>query len=171
MRVESQVCTLSQAKKLKELGVEQDAIFSWFGDEMPRLMDNCADGIEYGPWVFVSQTIPVNNQQADHRSDVQCSSPIAATFTTSELRLLLPEYVGKYRLSRWGIPVGVNGNIASFGIQYRLVADRPAAGAIPEACIFTDAEAHGLCDMLIHLLETNLITVAEVNARMKEGSV
>jgi hypothetical protein len=36
MKIEDQVCTVEQAKKLKELGVDNDSYFSYIGDDTPE---------------------------------------------------------------------------------------------------------------------------------------
>ena len=36
MKIENQVCSLELAKKLKELGVEQDSYFFWYGGKALR---------------------------------------------------------------------------------------------------------------------------------------
>lgn len=85
MKLQDQVCTLEQAKKLKQLGVNQDGQFSWCGDETPRLMDNAKDGLAIQNWVFVDVTNDFNNMHGDWRSDVPSAKPFAAAFTVSEL--------------------------------------------------------------------------------------
>jgi hypothetical protein len=102
MRLEDQVCTLVQAKKLKELGVVQSALFSWCGDENHYVNDK--------QWVFVSDTEPKNNQEGEHRSMVPSLYPFAAAYNVAELGILIaiPKRLGKpngysiaYRWDQW----------------------------------------------------------------------
>lgn len=88
MEVKNQVCTLAQAKKLKELGVIGPSYFSWFGDEEKRLVDNGKEGLAVSDWLFVLATKPRNNQELDWRSDT-CVSPIAPAFTVSEFGAMI----------------------------------------------------------------------------------
>jgi hypothetical protein len=90
MKLQDQVCTIEQAKKLKELGVSQESYFSWCGDETQRLMDNGKDGLAISDWVYVTRTIPCNNQEADHREMVPSAKPFAAAFNVAELGIMLP---------------------------------------------------------------------------------
>jgi len=84
MKIENQVCSLKLAKKLKELGVEQLGLFSWykvkerFGDgikiEVINNMyadDVCGDGVEVVCSAFsvaeLGEILPKNFvQQRDH---------------------------------------------------------------------------------------------------------
>lgn len=91
MKLQNQVCSLEQGKRLAQLGISTNSHLSWLGDETLRLMDNGKDGVSYSNWVFVSQTEPVNNQEADWRDDVCISKPLAPAFTVAELGVMLDD--------------------------------------------------------------------------------
>lgn len=144
MKLIDQVITLEQAKRLKELGVTQNSYFSWCGDETQRLMDNGKDGLTISDWVYISETIPVNNQEADHRSMVPSARPFAAAFTVAEL----------------GAMIGKGTNAAS--LLYDAVQAR-----MNQSHSFTIVlSAQFIANCLIGMLETGMLTPEEVNARL-----
>ena len=83
MQLKDQVCNPKLSKKLKELGVEQDSIFTWTGEEgdyyirqSPRLMYESAG---------MSQTI----------------GEVLSAFTVAELGEMLPDYLGVVFNKSW----------------------------------------------------------------------
>lgn len=154
MKLQDQVCTLEQAKKLKELGVDQSSLFSWCGDETNRLMDGGASGIEYGKWVFVNTTKPANNQEEDHRDLVPSAKPFAAAFTVAELGVMLPAGY----CSGNGIVSGKTKWCAK--AKSNVWFD----DTITETVEGTEAQARA--EMLMYLLGNKIITSEEVNSRL-----
>lgn len=75
MKLENQVCTLEQAKKLKELGIVQDSLFMWWESE--------SWNIERG--VYFSSTLHRSTDTINNRTMVQSFS----AFTVAELGLML----------------------------------------------------------------------------------
>lgn len=73
MIIEDQLCTLEQAKKLKELGVKQDSYFYWF---------------EYAD----------NNRLGAIKGSIISGEKSYSAFTASELGELLPETINEYFL-------------------------------------------------------------------------
>lgn len=144
MKLQDQVCTLEQAKRLKELGVKQESLFSWCGDETKRLMDNGKDGLAVSDWVYIDSTIPANNQESDHRSLVPSAKPFAAAFTVAEL----------------GVMIGKGTSAAS--LLYDAVLARMNQGH--SFTIVLSAQFVANC--VIGMLETGRLTVEEVNARL-----
>lgn len=155
MNISEQVCSLKQAKRLKELGVKQESLFSYFGDEATRLMDNGANPATVGAWLFIAQTKPVNNMQADHREDTETTNPISAAFTVSELGMMLSFEVES---TKDGIDEA-EGSIDGWACVY-------ARGTDKNRLEFATTEAQARAAMLICLLEQNLISVTDVNARL-----
>lgn len=151
MKIENQVCTLEQAKRLKELGVLQYSYFSWCGEEGQRLMDNGRDGMAVQEWVFVANTEPVNNMQADHRENVPGAKPFAAAYSVAELgEMLPPEYCS--------IRCETHGSIGWESWQ--------RGGLLPLIAFATEAECRAT--LLIRLIESKLITVEQVNKRITQ---
>lgn len=73
MKLENQVCTLEQAKKLKELGIVQDSLFSWRKGEFYNT----------GEWIFEWY---VTNDAYDF--EIEPSESYSA-FTVAELGMML----------------------------------------------------------------------------------
>lgn len=171
MKIEEQVCTLEQAKKLKTLGVNQDAYFSWFGDEQQRLMDNGKEGMAISNWLFVSSTEPCNNQEADWRSDV-CLKPIAAAFTTAELGQLL----SIVRYESFGFPMMFTSYCHSSDVSVGYLGKWSCAFRNPKQFnnpgIKSDNEAEARAEILIWLLENGHVKADNINNGVcPEGSL
>jgi len=151
MKLENQVCSLEQAKKLKELGIKQDSLISFFGDETPRLMDNCAVGVEYGPWIYLDTTEPANNQAESLRQDIQNTIPLAAAFTVAELGVMLPSET---------LTIRRGSEDSEFpNWEWENESHQNGWGTF-------NTEAQARADHLIMLLEKKLITRDEVNQRL-----
>lgn len=144
MKLQDQVCSLTQAKRLKELRVKQESLFSWCGDETMRLMDNGEDGVSYSNWVFVSQTYPVNNMQADHREDVPSAKPFASAYTVAELGIMLGKGTKATELHWQWLLDCVNSGLSG------TVAYNPVA----------------LAGHIITQIETGTLPIEKINARL-----
>jgi hypothetical protein len=144
MLLQQQVCTLEQAKKLKELGIQQMSVNSWVhkgpyncGDEYNEaapafLTDGCSQQLDF-PYIFD-----------------------ACAFSVAELGVLLPhnpstsENYSWYHRNNWrGHSVGYN----ALGLP-----------SIEQEWFKTEAEARA--GMLISLLENKLIPPEECNNRL-----
>jgi hypothetical protein len=164
MKLMNQVCTLEQAKRLKELGVSQDSLYSWCGDETKRLMDNGKAGMAVSDWVYIDLTIPPNNQELDHRSMVPNAKPFAAAYNVAELGAMLP---GKFQYMDFECFV----DSVKYCKEYKWIAgvhtvwahDRPV---VAKKYFPANTEAQARAAMLIALLETEAIKVEEVNNRL-----
>ena len=84
------VSSLEQAEKMKEMGIRQDVLYSWFGDKshIPEEYNP-----EKKPWVWIGYTVPENSTEEEHRGLINSENPIAATFTVNELIQMLPANV------------------------------------------------------------------------------
>lgn len=135
MKLENQVCTLEQAKKLKELGIDQETEFYF---RMGKI------------WHFREVTDWPNQEQLyDLIQSGAEGERIFAAYTVAELGEMLP--IGFYSVacadhSDW---LCDNQNYATANI-----------GA-------SKNEAECRAAMLIHLIESKLITVEEINNRLK----
>lgn len=83
MKIEKQVCSLELAKKLKELGVEQESLFYWWGNREKTEIIIAYRG-DLWEW-----SIPIGVKENGY-----CSA-----FTVAELGDMLPSEIGgKFRL-------------------------------------------------------------------------
>jgi hypothetical protein len=138
MELKDQVCTIEQAIRLKELGVKQESIWSWYvttdRDDTPSL-----------------------NRSGYHCP--MCGHPRApyfaevAAYTVSELGLMLPNAFNTMQVTS----DDGRGNI------WRGYDDEDKDCPMDKEYV-TEAEARAT--MLIYLLENYLITAKDVNARL-----
>lgn len=145
MKIENQVCTLEQAKTLKKLGVSQEAMFSWCGDENHIIKE------ENKLWVWVSPTEPANSQEEEHRSMVPSAKPFAAAYTLAELGEMLNSETYTLRI----------GSEESEYANWSWYDESENIGMGP-----FDTEAQARAGMLIHFLEKGRQTIEETNERL-----
>lgn len=158
MKLEDQVCTLEQAKKLKELGVMQESLFYWY--KMPHTKGGDeyweTDEIAYNPW-FVNASFPEDESEGDTYF-VDGTEQYSA-FTVAELGNLLP-----YRLrdeeKRENPHLRVYRGESHWDVEYHTTFSRPFVKS-REYENLADAMAH----VLIHLLMKNIITINEINPK------
>ena len=129
MKLQDQVCTIEQAKKLSQLGIRQGLSVFFF---------NC--------YPAKPSLIMNNNPEGGymHSADNTCFS----AFTVAEL----------------GVMIGTTEWSTNYKKQNIFYWDAELFG-LPFGPYSTEAEARAA--ILIHLLENNLITPAEVNERLK----
>lgn len=142
MTLQQQVCTLQQAKRLKELGIEQESSLAYYytGDTSTNV-----DHLLF---------------RLSGSSDDPYNLCFAA-FTVSELFQMIPE--GSTFGGDWYMRYCWKG--ISFGYN------RKNAGLphIEQAWYKPDEIAIALADLLIHLLENNLVTASDCNKRLANG--
>lgn len=139
MKLQDQCCTLSQAKRLKELGVNQSSVACYIGDELHL----------FEKWFY--------NWAEQKGMDA------VAAFTVAELGVMLPpsdiskgEFTNFTKGAKW----------LSWSIDCSLwdAPGFPKDGEPGPVHHYTEAECRA--EFLIILLENNLITPAEVNDRL-----
>jgi len=79
MKLESQVCSLEHAKKLKELGFKQDSLFYWVGDDL-----------EYSQFRTPSDNASKNMVEPEF---TEFCRTVCSAYTVAELGELLPEFI------------------------------------------------------------------------------
>jgi len=143
MRIETQVCSLEQSKRLKELGVEQKSVF-YFHPAFDKP-------------VFGEVVTTVTGKQYKKTQVCNDKGGANAAFTVAELGVMLPDDV---RTNGQGILFVFNplGN----------KLDKLALEGLPFDFKVYPTQAQASAAMLIHLLENNIITVQEVNKRLAE---
>ncbi len=140
MNLESQVCSLDLAKRLKELGVKQESIFRYdVWQERATLRYFTEEPI-------ISGEIPY------------------AAFTSTELGEMLPDCIRADKLFNNGNTtlMDLNGHFIKSSKkddEYKIYID----GLTKITIFFSKNEANARANMLIHLIENKLITIEEIN--------
>lgn len=154
MKKEDQVCALKQAKRLKELGVQNGSYFSWQ---------------HYPAMIYRNESIGVINSLA--KESVTDPGESWPAFTVAELGVMLPVYINvtqeqyPYRLTIWNNPAGLSNEARDWRICYE---SKFGEKRIPgDEGIKSANEAICRAAILIHLLENNLLSVEEVNQRLE----
>lgn len=141
MIIDNQVCTLKQAKRLKELGVMQNSLFYWHpSHEIPVSGDT---------WVTKSGG---RYKKLLARYDKRGS---ASAFTVAELGEMLPPGYDTMRVTE------------ANGLQWKGY-DLDGKDYPEETGFRTEAECRAA--MVISLLDTGEVTVNEINNRITEQS-
>lgn len=147
MILSKQVCTVEQAKRLHELGIEKhNSLFSHWPN--PKYVEGGA--IEPSGTYEIHLT-GINRTYASAIKD--------SAFTVAELLVMIPYNVENrdwYMRNCWkGISFGYNGQNAG----------KPH---IEQEWFKTDEAAKALASLLIYLLENKLVTVEDCNKRLSE---
>jgi hypothetical protein len=165
MKIEKQVCSIEQAKRLKELGVSQESLFSYLGDEKDINLNLLESGSNVSAWVWVAATVPVNNMDLDNREDLSITQPIAAAYTVAELFKMLPysitdENGAEYIQSNTKDFDHYSGSMSYTVGYYNFDKHSWYYGA------GTSTVVESAADMLIRLIEHEKTTVTEINERL-----
>lgn len=138
MKLEDQVVSLELAKKMKDLGFEQESLFVW-----------CPSNRDASEWVLRdwNEPIPVPREAKD----------VLPAYTVAELGEMLPDikndgelYISKFDKS--GERVSYEATYRSIGNKNKIVIQGRKKNLIP-----TQTMAGAMAKMLIHLKEHNLI--------------
>lgn len=141
MNIESQVCSLELAKRLKELGIKRDSLFYYQNNPYNDGQD-CMD-------FMISECFTRERSNAIINSECENdNNPKYAAFTSTELGEMLPS-IGYGKLNRnnkWVCNYShtVNPHKKDYYIE-------------------DESEANARAKMLIHLIENNLIKVEDIN--------
>ena len=141
MKLQDQVCTLEQAKKLKKLGVEQKSLFAHIN----------------GKHSSANILLPENIHSMDLEEER------FSAFTVAELGVMLPKVIKKD-----GMKYRFRANRESNGLWHLKIRTLSPEGKMLPLCITQNLnEAEARADMLIKLLEKELITVQWINDLLK----
>jgi hypothetical protein len=159
MKLQDQVITIEQAKRLKELGITGESAFSHFKAASHS-------GICLGDIGNLRHVWALTGNGYD-REGVE----FIPAFTVAELGVMLPEWLNieekPYRITQWYNEPEV---AAEFGgeyrISYRHFAKAPIPQEIPVDAMRGNTEAQTRAAMLIYLLEKASITPEEANTRL-----
>lgn len=142
MSINWQVSSLEWSRKLKELGVVQDSIFYW---------------MQNGKWDWYLSFRPTKSTYPDVSGGV-------SAFTVSELGVALPKSIpGKNRDTLF-FEQGYNGKGEPL---FNFTASETEEYYAEQIGFEGDTEANARSAMLCHLLENKIISLEEVNERLK----
>lgn len=143
MKLENQVCTFEQAKRLKELGVKQESI--WFWEEMRHPVPQGCATKRLQLYADVGHAISRSAVEANY-----------SAFSATELGAMIPcnpsssvNYSYYHRYNWRGHSIGYT-----------------ALGLLPIEREWFKIEVEARADLLIHLLENSTIVAEEVNQRL-----
>lgn len=165
MNIEKQVCSFEQAKRFAELKVGEDyfPLYVWVP---PFPVFN--DTLKLCPFIEFEHRLK-NSILSD---DAKTLVGFYPAFTVSELGVMLPEYIKvsgeEFQLTKWGVPSSITGTSLSFGMQYRVEPKQATTQTIPVNCLFSETEAGCRAKMLIHLLESEILSAETCNKRLVE---
>lgn len=146
MELSKQVCSLESAKRLKELGVEQNSYFRHV-EWRNQIWDS--QGVENGGWPWLPD---------DQRAVVQrIWDEGVCAFTVAELGEMLPKVVKKDD-KLYYIEPSANGNGLKY-IDYTTYNEGIGTFLRAYPLVGADTEAEARAKMLIYLLENNLYHV------------
>lgn len=142
MKLQNQVCSVGQGKKLFFLGIELNSHFAWVSD------------IEGAPFKLVKANFKKEHEGGGY-----------SAFTVSELGVMLPDcnYEGDFLLSSPNMGKDINGN-DSIGFSIWNCFDKEDFK--PEGFIVYPTEAQARAALLIYHLENKQVTPQEVNERL-----
>lgn len=161
MKLSKQVVSLEQAKKLKELGVEQESLFCFIGDDNPD------------PKYNLPHKLYLTNEAYSEVGAGWYENRIAA-FTVAELGVMLPEpFVKRFDFPGYTTPKSKKYEVffstwfwdasgkRTFGCRYDHDGNINISLGSSIGC-----EAEARAALLIHLIENNHITVEAINQRL-----
>lgn len=149
MKVQNQVCSLEQAKKLIELGVYAPSAFVYF--KAPN-----HSGIALGNMYM--RHIRILTGSAYEEKDVN----ITPAYTVAELGTMIDDFVNHSRRNGKG----------EWEAKFKPVIPHAAPHRIQDAMVATftthKTEAEARASLLIHLLETNWLDAEKCNERLSK---
>lgn len=147
MKLENQVCTLEQAKRLKELGIIGASAFYW-ADKANELRSKIEDVGMFNDHAMVILTENIKNDWCYH------------AFTVAELGVMMPQEV---IIKAQTFYIGSNKSVSGNSFFCSLIERYKTNELIEFNC---PSEAEARATMLIHLLQNNLTTATDCNNRL-----
>lgn len=153
MKIEDQICTAEQAKKLKELGIDQKSSYFKF------LYGFWGKSLKQRTWTPIT---------IDNKTFV-APSRILAAFTVAELGIMLPGQITTTVLDAPGLILDLHFGIDGCSYKgYSALTSYIFWGEY-EGKIKFPTEAQGRAAMLIWVLENKLVTVGGINENLKNS--
>lgn len=175
MNLENQVCSLEQSKKLKKLGIVQDANFFWGKDlskSKTKMVLYSKNDILLNMALIDRYIIPPININVWIKE-----KKLFAAYTVAELGVMLPEYYPSWRFTHRQTDTYHNQKLSSSKKDVRWIStviikdkvkDGKTVTTANEFDRYEDTEAKSRARLLISLLEVGVIKASEVNKRLVE---
>lgn len=166
MKLQDQVISFEQAKRLKELGVRAETFWEWL--ECAEFDEDGSKVIKWHPVLFYNHELDMFSAPGDYShlmnddGDFHETKGNAPAFTVAELGEMLPEYlsIDSYRMHVHSYKQEQNNSPALWTITMGKSSDKE----VPDFDSHKEAEARAA--MLIYLLENKLTTASECNKRL-----
>ena len=155
MKLEDQVASVEQCKKLKELGVDQCGCFSWLYSPFNSNYDISHQNVESLELLAKS-----NPKSIEWKERIE--KGIFSAFTVSELGLMLPDLLVNNHLQYELVCVKEDDCWLC-----RYVRDNNILAVHPNVIGYA-AEAEATCraGILIHLIEKQIVSISEINKKL-----
>lgn len=153
MKLEDQVASVDLSKKLRELGIAQEGLYSWLYHTMWGSFD--ISHMKVGALELLAKANPEDIGWGE-----RLKQGIYSAFSVAELTVMLPKSLGLNDGHNWGFYhrhcwKGESVGYSAYGVP-----------SIEQDWYEHEAEAK--CNMLIHLLEKSFITPEECNKRLQK---
>lgn len=179
MKLQDQVISFEQAKRLKELGVRAETFWEWL--ECAEFDEDGSKVIKWHPVLFYNHELDMFSAPGDYShlmnddGDFHETKGNAPAFTVAELGVMLPDG-GDCRGKHWAqfqtfrVIKGVQSSQ-----QWCCYCDESSPSGSNEygddvyrvaKKVYGHTEAEARATMLIYLLENNLTTASECNKRL-----
>lgn len=153
MKLQDQICTLEQAKKLRELGVDFYGLFVHYTNKVLTEDRGVILKEKTASWAAIGE---IKNGGVIN---------YYPAFTSSELGIMLPETNGVMAFS-----THYNDHFGQWECELRDLVKWEGGESMPPLAHEeeADTEAEARAAMLIHVLENKLATVEEINNRLND---
>lgn len=157
MKIENQVCSLEQAKRLKELGVVQHSAFYHY-----KQIVNGVSEVRIYPLFHEDFGRHAKNESLDRALSGDSKNEIYSAFTIAELGIILPHNFISHRHDP-----KVSDNYWVVKLDYNSECD-VCAQAHPTIHFNSESQTESCsrAAMLIYLLENGTVTADDVNATL-----
>lgn len=167
MKLENQVCTIEQARKMKELGIVQESLFYHWNEKTPANSNLQYYGYAQDqiPWITIL------GKRSNVSGYERWTNEEVSAFTVAELGVMLPEEQAYKFFSTY-----YNDHSGNWEVEYRgFKTDDELEdwnSIEPPPKIYEtegDTEAQARAEMIIWLLENKIVSPGEINQRLQNS--
>lgn len=162
MRIENQLCIISQAKRLKELGIKQDGFFSLLYNPLSGEYE--ISSLKVGALEILAESYPKSTEWKE-----RVAKGIYSTFSVAELGIMLPDVDHNEFVWASFPDAGINEKGLDIDPPAFSVFKGPSVRHLEEEPFDNKVyptEAQARAAFLIYCIENKKITAEEVNKRI-----